>query len=155
VAKIDIVTQSELAAVLASYNAIRQTILDIRRRIEAGAAVEEGIYTADSNPGDPISGYDRALNGIGMFGLDMETKGLPSDVYDNQAATKGPELVPAPESPDWWRDGTPLRIEYSLSMVVDGTYKQDVELTRGEFIALKEHLGATIRGYEPMETPDV
>ena len=151
-AKIDVVTQSELAAVLASYNALGQTILDIRRRIEAGAAVEEGIYTVDSNRDEPISGL-RAVNGIGMFGLDLETKGMPSDVYQEPAA-KGPELVPAPESPEWWRDGTPLSIEYSLSMVVDGTHKQDVELTRAEFIALKEHLGATIRGYEPMETPD-
>ena len=34
-------SQAELAAVLASYNALGQTILSIRRRIEAGAAVEE------------------------------------------------------------------------------------------------------------------
>ena len=151
-AKIDVVTQNELATVLASYNALGQTILDIRRRIEAGAAVEEGIYTADSNRDEPISGL-RAVNGIGMFGLDLETKGMPSDVYQEPVA-QGPELVPAPESPDWWRAGTPLAIEYILVMQVDEKWEQEIQLTRGEFIALKEHLGATIRGYEPMETPD-
>jgi hypothetical protein len=37
---------------------------------------------------------------------------------------------------------------------VDKKWEQEVRLTRAEFIALKEHLGATIRGYEPMETAD-
>jgi hypothetical protein len=44
--------QNELADVLASYNAFGQTILDIRRRLEADAAVEEGIYAAKSDRGD-------------------------------------------------------------------------------------------------------
>ena len=40
---LDIITQAELQSVMASYNALGQTILGIRRRIEAGAAVEGGI----------------------------------------------------------------------------------------------------------------
>ena len=65
-----------------------------------------------------------------------------------------PATEQALESPEWWRAGTPLAIEYVLLMQVDEKWEQEVRLTRGEFIALKEHLGATIRGYEPMETPD-
>jgi|GEM_PF-5565537 len=94
--KIEFVSQAELAAVLASYNALGQTILGIRRRMEAGAAVEEGIYTADSNRGDPITEYERAFNGIGLYGLDIETKGLPSDVYQEPAAPQT-----EPELPEW------------------------------------------------------
>ncbi len=144
-AKIDVVTQSELAAVLASYNALGQTILDIRRRIEAGAAVEEGIYTADSNRDDPISGFDRALNGIGMFGLDLETKGLSSDVYDEPTA-KGPELVPAPELPDWLTDTPGVFYQLEMSTEANGGV-QTIDMSREEFRALKQHL-AKLRGIE-------
>jgi hypothetical protein len=39
-------------------------------------------------------------------------------------------------------------------MEVDEKWEQEIQLTRSEFIALKEHLGTKIRSYEPMETPD-
>src|SRR5665213_185159 len=101
----DIITQAELKSVLETYNALGQIILGIRRRIEAGAAVEEGIYTAQSNTGDPISGFDRAMNGIGMFGLDLETKGLPSDVYAEPVTATEPaqeeDREPASKFPEW------------------------------------------------------
>jgi hypothetical protein len=37
-----VILQSELADVVAAYNAVEKTILNIRRRLKAGAAVETG-----------------------------------------------------------------------------------------------------------------
>jgi hypothetical protein len=52
---------------------------------------------------------------------------------------------PDPEEPEWVRE-TPEECEYSLSMLdTDGSYPQDVTLTRTEFITLKERL-AELRG---------
>ena len=153
--KIEFVSQAELAAVLASYNALGQTILGIRRRIEAGAAVEEGIYTADSNRGDPISGFDRAMNGIGLFGLDLETKGLPSDVYQEPAPEQS-EPPSEPELPEWATE-TPHECRYTLDMEeggLDCQSCQTVVLSRQEFLQLKMYI-ARLRGVQiPREKPE-
>jgi hypothetical protein len=63
-----------------------------------GSSVEPGIYAADSNDdGDPISNYERTLNGTGLFGLDLETKGIPSNVFDEPVRpATGSELESAP-----------------------------------------------------------
>jgi hypothetical protein len=154
--KIEFISQAELAAVLASYNALGQTILDIRRRLEAGAGVEEGIYTADSNRGDPISAYDQPLYDFGVYGLDIETKGLPSGAHEDKPAAKGPELVPAPELPEWATE-TPHECEYMLEMGeggLDCQSCQTIDLTRKEFLQLKMYL-ARLRGVQvPSEKPD-
>jgi hypothetical protein len=107
--KSSLVTQAELEVVLANYKALGETILSIRRRLEAGATVEQGIYAADSDRGDPISAYDQPLNGFGLYGLDVEIKGLPSSVHTEEAPIPASEQ--APGSPEWWRAGTPLAIE--------------------------------------------
>jgi hypothetical protein len=55
------------------------------------------------------------------------------------------------EIPDWVNE-TPERIEtYDLTMWVDGGGIQSVEMSRDEYIALKQHLAA-MRGYI---TPDL
>ena len=142
---VDIITQAELKSVLEIYNTLGQIILGIRRRIEGGAAVEEGIYTADSNHGNPISAFDRAMNGIGMFGLDLETKGLPSDVYEEPK----PKLLPN------WVTETRDELSYVLLITderrdgVDDSL-EGIDLTRDEYIALKRHL-AELRCYVVLE----
>src|ERR1019366_1817059 len=128
----DIITQGELKSVLETYNALGQTILGIRRRIEAGATVEEGIYAADSNRGDPISEYERTIENIGLFGLDLEAKELPSDV----PAESEPAL------PDWLTV-TPHECKYFLALEeggLDCQECQNIDLTRKEFLILKTAL---------------
>ncbi len=69
-----VVRQTEIAAIIATFNALGETILGIRRRLEAGAAVEHGKYTAKSNLKSPISLYEEAgpNTRLGMWGLDIE-----------------------------------------------------------------------------------
>jgi len=145
--KTEFISQAELAAVLESYNDMRHVIIDIRRRIQDGAPVETGIYTADSNPGDSISGYDRAMNGTSLFGLDLETKGLPSDVYVEAAATIEP-VAELPKLPDWVCY-EPLA-DFRLIAWDSDERSVDILLTSREFSALKEHL-AKMRGYDVPE----
>ena len=143
--KPDIITQAELASVLHDFNELRYRILGIRRRIECNAAtVEEGIYTADSNPGDPISGH-RAVHGSSLCGLDIETKERPSDIYDEPAAPK--ESEPTPSS---WLNETPT-MDYTLEATSENGIQQSVEMTLEEYEAPKEHL-CRMRGYNvPVE----
>jgi hypothetical protein len=62
-----------------------------------------------------------------------------------------PRELPAPKAP--WRDNwleTPPEMEYSLTMDDQGDVLQDINLTREEYVALKEHL-ATLRGQKPLK----
>jgi len=152
----DIITQAELKSVLETYNALGQIILGIRRRIEAGAAVEEGIYTAQSNTGDPISGFDRAMNGIGMFGLDLETKGLPSDVYAEPVTATEPaqeeDREPASKFPEWV--GFEPLADYRLIAWESDERSVEIGLTQHEYQTLKAEL-AEMRGYVATEVAHV
>lgn len=52
-----------------------------------------------------------------------------------------PKSAPKPELPDWLED-TPRGSEYHLMMDDhDGNWRQEVDLSRDEFEALKDHLG--------------
>ena len=51
----------------------------------------------------------------------------------------------SPETPDWLEDTPDLYTSYELSLYSDGEEIQRIEVTRKEFIALKEHL-ASLRG---------
>jgi hypothetical protein len=63
------VTQDELAAVVASYEAVEKDVLRIRRNLRAGAAVEPGALECHSQPGalqiSPAAGY--SLFGLGIY----------------------------------------------------------------------------------------
>ena len=130
---------------LGSFNALRETILDIRRRLIDGATVESGIYAAENNPGDPISGYERTLCYSAMFGLEIETKGVPAEIREDEPA--GREVVTEPAFPKWLTE-TPHESVYFLAMEEGGLDCQEcqiVEMTRKEFLILKVYL-AKLRG---------
>ena len=83
--------QTEIAGILATFNALGETILGIRRRLEAGAAVEHGKYTAKSNLKSPIRLYEAAgpNTRLGMWGLDIDKQSGEKAVRTRNVVTMG------------------------------------------------------------------
>jgi hypothetical protein len=62
------VTQAELAGLIAAYTAVEKTVLQIRRRIAAGASVETGPLECLSR-GEPLEFIETKYNSL--FGLEI------------------------------------------------------------------------------------
>ena len=59
--------------------------------------------------------------------------------------TAAAPATPAPEVPDWVND-TPHQETYELEMYQEGGTVESIEMTRDEYISLKQNL-ARMRGY--------
>ena len=66
--KLATVTQAELASVIAAYTAVEKTVLEIRRRMKAGASVETGALECISL-NDPLQFVETKYNTL--FGLEI------------------------------------------------------------------------------------
>ena len=138
----DIITQAELASVLHDYNALGQRILVFRRRLVAGAFVEPGELNAqdpetcklDMGPTECTS----------MYGLDIAPVGKRNELYQVEPPERQAEPESnGPELPEWLEE-TP-EYTYQMDAWNSNTTVQEIELTRDEYIALKQHL-AKMRG---------
>jgi hypothetical protein len=147
----DIITQAELRAVWNTWNNFGNTILNIRKRNEAGVPFEPGFIKAESDRrSNPIEdnvdddGLVMAHAGFDMFGLDItlgdEAAEPAEDLKSARPETSEPAL---PEWLDTGIDGYELSWWPSQSSCPQ---LQGIELTRSEFIALKHYL-AELRGY--------
>lgn len=160
----DVITQSELKALAAVYAANDLLCVSLCRRLEGGATVEPGPITLGTS-GESLEEAEHAalvgrVNGFINSGIDLtlpepeEAAGTEVFHMDNESPTQPAPAVleTATELPDWLTE-TPLPIEYSLLMLDGCVHEQEVDVTREEFIALKQQL-ARMRGFKFEESEE-
>jgi len=73
----DVITQSELQAILDRDYQLDRTVCDIRRRLFAGASVEPGAVSLD-NENEPVTSDEELLESAGRYREYLDIKGRAS-----------------------------------------------------------------------------